>query len=119
MYFEDRFERPQPFRPDVAVAIDDVFDKKIDMMDAHVSQFYEWLPWVDGILDSVPKDSGARKAWLRKTRAHPTAAVRAALTKWYGPDKAKAVQYAEAFEVCEYGARPDDAMIRKLFPFLP
>jgi len=30
-----------------------------------------------------------------------------------------AVRYAEAFEICEYGARPDQAMIRKLFPFLP
>ena len=29
LYFEDGFQRPNPFRPDVAVAIDDVFDKKI------------------------------------------------------------------------------------------
>src|SRR3954471_1487334 len=41
LYFEDGFQRPQPFRPDVAVAIDDVFQKKIDALDAHVSQVYE------------------------------------------------------------------------------
>ena len=46
MYFQDGFQRPNPFSPDVAVSIDDVIEKKIDMMDAHVSQFYEWLPWV-------------------------------------------------------------------------
>jgi LmbE family N-acetylglucosaminyl deacetylase len=120
MYFEDGFQRPQPFRPDVAVAIDDVIEKKIDMMDAHVSQFYEWLPWVDGKLDMVPKDPAARKRWLRETRApQPTPAVRATLAKWYGPEQAQAVRHAEAFEICEYGTRPDDATIRRLFPFLP
>jgi len=117
MYFEDGFQRPQPFRPDVAVAIDEVFDKKIDMMDAHVSQFYEWLPWVGGNLDAVPKDPAARKVWLRDTRPQPSAAVRTALVKWYGADQAKTIRYAEAFEICEYGTRPDDAMLRKLFPF--
>jgi len=120
MYFEDGFQKPSPFRPDVAVSIDDVIEKKIDMLDAHVSQMYEWLPWVDGKLESVPKDASARRRWLRETRAvQPTPAVRAVLARWYGQDKSGAVRYAEAFEICEYGTRPDQAMIRKLFPFLP
>ena len=120
MYFQDGFQRPNPFRPDVAVSIDDVIEKKIDMMDAHVSQFYEWLPWVAGRLEGVPKDPAGRRKWLEETRAgQPTAAVREALVKRYGPEKGKAVRHAEAFEICEYGTRPDEAMIRKLFPFLP
>jgi LmbE family N-acetylglucosaminyl deacetylase len=120
MYFEDGFQKPAPFRPDIAVDIDDVAEKKLDMMDAHVSQMYEWLPWVAGNLDSVPKDPAARRKWLKDARSpQPTAEVRAALTKWYGSEKANAVRYAEAFEICEYGTRPDEAMIRKLFPFLP
>jgi LmbE family N-acetylglucosaminyl deacetylase len=120
MYFQDGFQRPNPFTPDVAIAIDDVIEKKIDMMDAHVSQFYEWLPWVAGTLDKVPADPAARRKWLRDTRARqPAPAVREALIKWYGPDKGTAVMHAEAFEICEYGTRPDEAMIRKLFPFLP
>ncbi len=120
MYFQDRFQRPNPFNPDVAVSIDDVIEKKVDMLDAHVSQMYEWLPWVAGNLEKVPKDSAARRRWLRETRAgQPTPAVRAALVKWYGQETGNAVRHAEAFEICEYGARPDEAMIRKLFPFLP
>ena len=120
MYFQDGFQRPNPFSPDVAVSIDDVIDKKIDMLDAHVSQMYEWLPWVAGDLESVPKGAAERKKWLRDARAgQPTPAVRAALAKWYGPENAKAVRHAEAFEICEYGTRPDEALIRKLFPFLP
>ena len=27
------------------------------MLDAHVSQMYEWLPWVAGSLENVPKDA--------------------------------------------------------------
>lgn len=120
MYFQDGFQKPQPFSPGVAVSIDDVIDKKIDMLDAHLSQMYEWLPWVDGSLENVPKEPAARKRWLREMRAgQPTPAVRTALIKWYGAEKGNAVRHAEAFEICEYGTRPDEAMLRKLFPFLP
>ena len=102
-----------------AVAIDDVIDTKIEMLDAHVSQFYEWLPWVDGTLEKVPKGAADRKRWLKETGGGQVSpAVRDTLTKWYGAERGKAVRYAEAFEICEYGTRPDEAMIRKLFPFL-
>ncbi len=119
LYFEDHFQRPNPFRPDVAIAIDDVWQQKVSALDAHVSQVYEWLPWVDGKLDEVPRDPAVRKTWLAKTRApEVTPAVRAALEKWYGADKASRVKAAEAFELCEYGRRPSDGEIRKLFPML-
>ena len=117
VYFQDGFERPNPFRPDIAVSIDDVAEKKLAMLDAHVSQVYEWLPWVDGALDSVPKDPAARKEWLRKARLQgPNAAVRESLKKWYGA-AAEKVKVAEAFEICEYGRRPSPEDLRRLFPF--
>jgi LmbE family N-acetylglucosaminyl deacetylase len=120
MYFQDGFQKPAPFSPSIAVSIDDVYEKKIDMLDAHVSQMYEWLPWHAGTLDKVPKDPAARKRWLADTRGVAiTDAVRAALVKWYGAEKAKAIRHAEAFETCEYGSRPTDADLRRLFPFLP
>ena len=103
------------------IAIDDVFDKKINMLDAHVSQFYEWLPWTEGELDQVPKDPAARKKWLatwpsaeRKMKPE----WREALEKWYGAHAA-GVQHAEAFEITEYGRQPSAAEIRRLFPFFP
>jgi LmbE family N-acetylglucosaminyl deacetylase len=118
-YYEDGFQRPNPFRPDVAVAIDKVIDQKINALDSHVSQFYEWLPWVDGKLQDVPKDAVNRKTWLKKTRTREiNPAVRASLVKWYGAEGGNAVRYYEAFELCEYGAKPDDARIRQLFPML-
>ena len=120
LYFEDGFQKPAPFRPDIAVSIDDVVDKKVDALDAHVSQVYEWLPWHSGVLDQVPSDPAARKAWLKKARMRPPSPqVREALVKWYGAEAGARVQVAEAFEICEYGTRPDEAMLRRLFPFLP
>jgi LmbE family N-acetylglucosaminyl deacetylase len=118
LYSADHFQRPNPFRPDVAVSIDATIDKKIAALDAHVSQVYEWLPWVDGILDQVPKEKDARLTWLRGQRSGRGISdeLRAALRKWYGP-RADAVKDAEAFEVCEYGRRPTEADLRKLFPF--
>jgi LmbE family N-acetylglucosaminyl deacetylase len=121
LYYSDRFTRPQPFRADIVVSIDDVFEKKINMLDAHVSQFYEWLPWTEGKFEQVPKDPAERKKWLaeqtlagRKTQP----GWRQALEKRYG-EQAAAVQHAEGFEITEYGRQPSEEEIRKLFPFFP
>ena len=117
LYFEDNFQKPAPFRPDVAVSIDDVFETKINGLDAHVSQVYEWLPWVDGRLDQVPKDPVARKQWLTGARAgRISPALRAALEKRYGAERAGQIRHAEAFELCEYGRRPSLDELEKLFP---
>lgn len=119
LYFQDRFQKPQPFQPDIVVAIDEAWAKKLDALDAHVSQFYEWLPWVDGILDQVPKDPAARKQWLGERRRRPVSApIRASAEKWYGKESAARYQSFEAFEVAEYGRQPDEAEIRRLFPML-
>jgi len=119
LYYQDGFQRPNPFRPDVAVDIDGVFDRKMDALDSHVSQFYEWLPWVDGKLSEVPKGPAERKEWLKGFMSQPiTPEVRATLVKWYGQEKGNAVQHAEAFELCEYGARADDRRLRQMFPMM-
>src|ERR1017187_6826641 len=119
LYYEDNFQRPNPFRPDIAVDISDVIDLKIDALDSHVSQFYEWLPWVDGKLSEVPTGAAERKAWMKQRRTRqPSPPVRASLVKWYGAEKGSAAKYYEAFEICEYGVQPDEARIRQLFPML-
>jgi len=119
LYFSDRFTRPQPFRPDIVISIDDVYGKKIDMLDAHVSQFYEWLPWHDEQLDQVPKDPAERKKWLATYRSKSVPPEwREALQKRYGGDATQIV-HAEAFEITEYGRQPSEDEIRRLFPFFP
>jgi hypothetical protein len=121
LYFQDNFQRPNPFRPDIAISIDDVANLKVDALDAHVSQFYEWLPWVDGSLDKVPKNVATRKSWLAEQRQKRqiTPAIRASLVKWYGSDAGNQIKNAEAFEICEYGRQPGETDIKQLFPMLP
>lgn len=119
LYFQDGFQRPNPFRPDVAIDISGVYDQKIHALDAHVSQFYEWLPWIGGFLDQVPQGKAERKAWLTKTRAVTIIPeARTSLEKWYGKAHAANVKHAETFEVCEYGSRPTDEDLKRLFPML-
>jgi LmbE family N-acetylglucosaminyl deacetylase len=119
LYYQDHFQRPNPFRPDIAVDITSVYDKKVSGLDAHESQMYEWLPWIGHYLDQVPKDKNERIQWLAKQRAGTiTPEIKTSLEKWYGKDKAAQVKYAEAFEICEYGTQPNDEEIKRLFPML-
>lgn len=118
-YVRDNFQKPNPFQPDIAIDISDVFYKKIYALTAHESQFFEWLPWVAGTLDQVPAGQEERVQWLAKVRRPPiTDSIREALVKWYGPEKAYKITDAEAFEICEYGRRPSEKEIKELFPML-
>ena len=119
LYFSDNFQKPPTFTPDIVVDIDSVYEKKIDGMDAHVSQFYEWLAWVDGRINEVPKDPKARRDWLKGRRSfNVTPVTRAVAEKWYGKDRAAKMKFVEAFEIGEYGRRPNDEEIKRLFPML-
>jgi LmbE family N-acetylglucosaminyl deacetylase len=126
LYLSDRFQKPYPFKADVIVSIDDVFQKKIDAVDALASQVYETVYGVDARtrqrqLDSIPKDAAGRRGWAENAHGARYAAVandyRAELAKRYGAARAKSIKYAEAFEICEYGRQPTEEEIRKLFPF--
>jgi LmbE family N-acetylglucosaminyl deacetylase len=117
LYLEDEFHLPAPFTPEIAVDIDDAWDQKLDALDAHASQFYEWLPWVDGSLDKVPKDAASRREWLDRGWTRPIGTcTRAALARRYGPERAREIQHAEAFQICEYGRRPSAEELDELFP---
>lgn len=119
LYTEDGFQKPTPFEPDIAVDITDVYDQKVYAMAAHESQFFEWLPWTSGKLDQVPKGESERLKWLAEQRKpRIDGKEKLSLIKWYGEEKASQMKYAEAFEICEYGRRPSDEEIRKLFPFI-
>ena len=69
LYMQDSFRRPWPFQPDIVVDIASVWRQKIHALDAHVSQFYEWLPWVAREAESVPLTAVEREAWLSRRYA--------------------------------------------------
>jgi LmbE family N-acetylglucosaminyl deacetylase len=118
LHLEDSFQLPVPFAPDIAVNIDDVWQRKLDALDAHRSQVYEWLPWVDGADGvQVPDDAEARRKWLEATWSRePSVCTRAALTRRYGTGEAARVRHAEAFEISEYGYQPSAQELDEILP---
>jgi LmbE family N-acetylglucosaminyl deacetylase len=123
LFYSDGFQKPNPFQADIAVSIDAAIERKLDALDTLESQFYE-----GGALGSAalipadPQKQVERRKQVRAAfaaRSHAAAQrYRDALARWYGKDRAAAVQHAEVFEICEYGRRPDRKDIVKLFPFL-
>ena len=120
-YFSDDFQKPLPFKADVAVDIDAVLEMKIQMLACHASQFYEWLPWIDRHGIEMPKEPEKRLAALGRFASlfsKPSEEVREFLKRNYGDGRGSAIRNAESFEACEYGAPLDGDAIRRLFPIL-
>jgi len=124
LYLSDNFQKPNPFAPDIVVATDAVMPKKQKAIWELQSQI-ESL-WATGNFEKVvpiPEDPQGR-AQRRQKQDERTAGrdravadkYRAKLAELYGPEKAQTIQYAEAFELCEYGRRPASEELRKLFP---
>lgn len=121
VYLSDHFKKPYPFSPDVVVGIDSVVETKIDMLHCHTSQFYEWLPYNSGTLMSVPEGDVNRREWLaerlRNRFGHIADQYRLRLIELYGEQIGNKIQYAEAFESCEYGSALTSELLPILFPF--
>jgi LmbE family N-acetylglucosaminyl deacetylase len=122
-YMSDNFTFPGPFVPQAAIDIDGVMEQKTAMLNCHVSQDYEWLPWADGYADTVPpaEDEKGRFAWLAaglKAQDAPEAErCRELLKKWYGAEQGARTKYCESFQLCEYGRQGDEKTLRELFAF--
>ena len=87
---------------------------------------YEWLPYDNGILDNVPESETERKKWLKEWRSKNDRKVadrfRNLLIKKYGKKRGERIQYAEAFEISEYGGNELRSQFNKgklAFPFFP
>ncbi|HEY3455972.1 MAG TPA: PIG-L family deacetylase, partial [Bryobacteraceae bacterium] len=122
LYTSDRFQRPNPFRPDVAVAIDDVIEPTLDALLLMESQIQEG--GADGHAGLYPDDESGRqrrsqevRTTLAKRYAAQADKSRDALAKFYGPERARSVRYAQTFEICEYGRQPSQDELKQMFPF--
>ena len=122
MYNEDQFNNPE-FHADFVLDIDDEIDTKLQIADLNVSQVYQWLPYTFG--EEAPADPKERFEWLKgmnitadttdkevmaATRGYAVdyakvaARFRKELIKKYGRKRGRKIRYAEAYELCEYGA---------------
>ncbi len=119
MFFHDPIREPVPFRPDVAVAIDRVARRKSRALAAMDSQTLEWLPWLAGELKSVPSDRAGRLDFVDRFLGARDEAVaeycRERLIETYGARRGRAIRRAEAYQLAEWGARPDAATLAAMF----
>jgi len=123
MYYPDRFKKPYAFEADIAISLDEVFDEKVNAVDALVSQVYEGgaMGSEETLIQRKAGDPVARKEILRQSWSRRNGRIadlyRDTLIEWYGQEAGKAVKHAEAYQVCEYGRQPSKAELKKLFPF--
>jgi LmbE family N-acetylglucosaminyl deacetylase len=121
LYMSDGFTIPAAFVADIAIDIDDVVEKKVDMYHQHKSQMYEWLPFNGGNLSSVPVSDADRRAWLSESRKRGWDATRYRdkLIELYGAEKGATIRYCETFQDSGYGTRLTANNRKTYFPFLP
>lgn len=123
LYSSDRFQKPYPFRPDIVIAVDNVMEQKIKGISKLVSQSLEGgVGGSQTKTDQLPPENPPelRIAYVKKKWHFRQGAIakkyRAQLIELYGDEMGKKIQYAEAFELCEYGTRPSLKDLRALFP---
>lgn len=119
----DFFTRPAPLAPDVVIDVTDELSTIVAMCACHQSQFFDWLPYNQQCLPSVPQETPDRIEWLRQQYAARIAGFAAryrdALVQTYGAQRGGAIEYCEVLEVSEYAAPLDAAARARLFWFLP
>lgn len=119
----DLFTKPCALAGDVVLDVTDRMDTIVAMLACHRSQVFEWLPYLAGITGQVPAGEADRLAWLRRwfsEMVRPRAErYRKELIAAYGLERGSQIEYAEVFEISEYGSPLDESARRRLFPVLP
>jgi LmbE family N-acetylglucosaminyl deacetylase len=121
-FMTDLFTKPNPMTANVILDVEEQIDSILAMLASHHSQVFEWLPWLDGALDQVPSDHSQRMAclrqWFRKECRPRVERYRNALVDAYGAEHAQRVEFAEIFEISEYGSPLDAKARERLFGFV-
>ncbi len=114
----DLFTRPNPLRPDVILETTEEFDLAVQMAACHESQFFQWLPYHDGELHSVPNLPAERFEWLaeRFRRLHAARRRHFAEALVGRGIPLEIDNPIELFEISEYARRPAAEELERLFP---
>lgn len=120
LHYSDGFEKPYAFQPDIVVGIDEAAEMKWDCIRAMPSQFADAGSWQAKYLPDVPEEPDARADHILNFMMQRNAAVadqyRDRLIELYGEERGSQIQYAEAFEICQYGRQPSIEELKAMFP---
>ena len=122
MYYSDAFQDPKPFTPTIVVGIDSVADKKWKCVSAMPSQFGDKDSWQGRTLPNVPQDDRERASYLldivKKRNIAVAEQYRDRLVELYGAERGRKIQYAEAFQLGQYGRQAPLDELKQMFPGL-
>ena len=122
LYTRGRYTNRQKPSPDIVVDITPVVREKADAIDAHESQIYEWLPWINRSKEVIPETREGRLEHVLNVYVLKRGEIKAedlpVVEKWYG-SSAQAVNTIEAFEICEFGRKVTDQDILELLQLFP
>jgi len=120
LFYSDGFQKPYPFDPIIAVGFDEVAQKKWDCIGDMPSQFADADSWQARYRGNAPSDPAARAKMILDGVQQRSAAVadqyRSLLVKLYGEPKGRAVKYAEAFELNQYGSPATAEQLKQMLP---
>jgi len=119
LYYSDGFQDPKPFTPSIVVDIDAAAEKKWQCVSAMPSQFGDRDSWQARTLPNVPSGDRERATYLLDLFKKRSLAVadqyRDRLTALYGAERGKKVQYAEAFQLGQYGRQASAEELKGMF----
>lgn len=115
-FMVDLFTRPQPFQPHALLDVTEEIDTAVRMMACHASQVFQWLPYHDGLQNTLPDSEAERTDWLRNWYLQICDGRRRHFASQLEARRLQNARAVEAFEISEY-ARPLAAAEReRLFP---
>ena len=102
----------------VLVPYDRYLDRKLQLLDSHESQVYEWLPWIEKMNIPVPTDNKKRLFFLRDRWAPQfRKVVKEYYAKLSESQKLTGCDYYEAFTASLWGYPLTRENACKYFPF--
>lgn len=113
-YAQRQVDRTKDFS--VAIAIDDLWEKKLSALVCHESQMFEWLPWVGNKdMAAIPpaSDPAARRAYVDVWRRPAFERV----AEQYADVLPAGTKLAEALYAAPYPTSLNAENARELFPF--
>ena len=120
LFYSDGFKKPYPFDPILAVGFDEVAQKKWDCISA-TAVAVRRRRFVAGALRPQRADRRGGRAsvpprQVKQRSADVANQYRDLLVKLYGEQKGRAIKYAEAFELNQYGSPATADELKTMFP---
>jgi LmbE family N-acetylglucosaminyl deacetylase len=115
-YMVDLFQRPQPFEPHVFVDVTAELDTIVRMLACHASQVFQWLPYHDGLLDTLPDSESERSRWLSDWYLKVCEGRRALFAAQLAERGVRGAKAIESYEISEYARGLAPSERERLFP---